>query len=283
MSALRFNRRKVIFLAQKCLNAVLWILISIVPLWVLLFTDFIIFVPVFAFLVWFFKKYRQNKLRAQWKLSIALFAASIASSGCIGWAMFHSTRRPDRFVITQGYVGWVIVEYKVNGAPALPQEDGRDLYKIPRSGRLQTSSPPEDGMAQDEYFYIGPKGRLELEDTGWGEGGMIWGGSWSDGSIGVGDDKGTKTVHTPPTQTFFVGTEMPVLNQTQSKCKRLLTRSKINQLRTNRCVRPLMISPSTSNQLRPSPATNPTLAARGQAILLLKHEYSCAGLFLLLL
>lgn len=191
----------------KVLTIVAALIVSLFWLALLLMTGFIIFVPFVAFLVWLFRQYRRNNLKSRWRLSLALFVASMALSGFMGWAMFRSTRRPDRYLIPQGYVGWVIVEYEVKAAPALQREDGHDLYKIPGAGRLETSSPHEDGAAHDEYFYIGSKGRRAIPFTGWGDGGMIWGSSISDGSIGVGDDKGMRTIQTPPTETFFVGTE----------------------------------------------------------------------------
>lgn len=176
-------------------------------LWLLLMTGFIIFVPVVALVFWCFRQHRSNNLKAKWKLGIALLIASLLFSGAMIWGMLRSTRRPDRYLIPQGYVGWVIVEYNAKGAPPLPLEEGHDLCKIPRDGRLETSSSLEDGWASDEFFYISAKGRQVIKRTGWGEGGMIWGGSTSDGSVGIGTDKGMKTVHTSPTETFFVGTE----------------------------------------------------------------------------
>lgn len=52
------------------------------------------------------------------------------------------------------------------------------MCRIPDSGLLRTSSPLEEGWAKDEYFYYSKDGSVRvLKDTGWGLGGMIWGGS----------------------------------------------------------------------------------------------------------
>jgi hypothetical protein len=134
--------------------------------------------------------------------ALALLAPLLVS-GCM------QKRQPDRYLIPQGYTGWVLIEYEVKGAPPAGSENGFNLFRIPRNGRLQTSSPRmQTGWAKDEYYYVDTKGqRQRLNFTGWGGGGMIWGGATSDGVITVGDSKGSRQIQTPPTQTFFVGTE----------------------------------------------------------------------------
>jgi hypothetical protein len=100
-------------------------------------------------------------------------------------------RHPSRFLIPDGYVGWVEVKYRESNAPPLPMNNGTLIYRIPGSGLLVTSSILEDGWAKDEYFYYPKNGSVRaLKETGWGSGGMIWGGSNS-------------TVE----QYFYVGTE----------------------------------------------------------------------------
>lgn len=42
-------------------------------------------------------------------------------------------RRPSRYLIPDGYVGWVRIDYKIKEAPALPIEDGFYLKKLPRT------------------------------------------------------------------------------------------------------------------------------------------------------
>lgn len=191
---------------SKILRAVAIILAWLLPVYFLLLSGFILFVPLVALLVWMARQIIKGELKAHWKRGAAYFVAAVVITGAMGWGFFHFTRRPDRFLIPDGYVGWVLIEYQIKGAPPLPLEEGRDLYRISNQGRLQTSSAPEEGMASDEYFYVTSKGRKVIKDTGWGGGGLIWAGSTSDGKIGVGNSQGTRTVQTPPTQTFFVGT-----------------------------------------------------------------------------
>lgn len=44
---------------------------------------------------------------------------------------------PYRFLIPEGYVGWIRVDFDVSGAPRLPIEDGFYIFEFPESGRLQ--------------------------------------------------------------------------------------------------------------------------------------------------
>jgi hypothetical protein len=88
------------------------------------------------------------------------------------------TRHPTRFLIPVGYVGWVEVKYGDSDAPAFPLDKGTLVCRIPDSGLLVTSSSLEKGWAKDEYFYYSKEGSVRaLKETGWGSGGMIWGGS----------------------------------------------------------------------------------------------------------
>ena len=95
-------------------------------------------------------------------------------------------RHPTKFLIPQGYVGWVKIEYG-ESAPPLEMSNGVYICRIPASGILQTSSSLEVGWAKDEYFYYSEDGSLRsLPDTGWGGGGMIWGGNTESQLIGNG-------------------------------------------------------------------------------------------------
>jgi hypothetical protein len=109
-------------------------------------------------------------------------------------------RRPSRYLIPEGYVGWVRITFLKTGAPPLPIEDNYYLFKFPTSGLLATSSDMEYGVASDQYFYYCGDTRRPLHETAWGGGGMIHAGynGWS------GDSYAERTdVH----EGFFVGTE----------------------------------------------------------------------------
>ena len=85
-------------------------------------------------------------------------------------------RHPTKFLIPEGYLGWIEVKYGEPNARALQVNKGTFICQLPDSGLLNTSSPLEEGWAKDEYFYYSKDGSLHgLKETGWGAGGMIWG------------------------------------------------------------------------------------------------------------
>jgi hypothetical protein len=71
-------------------------------------------------------------------------------------------RLPYRFLIPEGYVGWVRIDFNVNNAPPLPVENGYYLVKVPPTGRLRTSSG-EIIARGDQYFYISDEMKYQLE------------------------------------------------------------------------------------------------------------------------
>lgn len=128
----------------------------------------------------------------------------VASFGCEKANDFvrgqEEMRAPEKYIIPKGYVGWVRVDLGVPGAAALPVEDGRLVFNIPATGRLETSSKLEEGWAYDEYYYCDVAGHCErLPVSAPGENGMIWGQS-----------NAAERVRGQPTRVyerFFVGTE----------------------------------------------------------------------------
>jgi len=109
--------------------------------------------------------------------------------------VFHR-RPPERFLIPAGYNGWVRVDFRQKGAPALPMEDGRLLLKLDEHGTLQTSSDPQSGHGDDDFFYYASDRRTPLSNAGVCKGGMVW-------QIETMVDEPTST----PFARFFVGTE----------------------------------------------------------------------------
>ena len=107
-----------------------------------------------------------------------LLGAVMLLVGC-GDGELQSTRRSVRYLIPDGYVGWLRIDYGVNDAHApgygvkralpLPVKDGAVIVELPPGGHLVTSSPMEFGAARDEYYYSGNGGLKALSqahDTG---------------------------------------------------------------------------------------------------------------------
>ena len=126
------------------------------------------------------------------KASILAFICIALLSAC--W----QRRTACVYEVPEGFSGWVLIEFERPEAPPIPKKDGKLIFRIGSDGRLATSSSPEFGVATDEYYFVGAT-RTKIPFTGWGGGGLVWGGS--NGST----ESGGKTLHV--FQNLFVGTE----------------------------------------------------------------------------
>lgn len=80
----------------------------------------------------------------------------------------HAQTRPlpYRFLIPEGYVGWIRVDFDVPGAPPLPVEDGFYIFKFPESGRLQSSSGDVVESRRNEFRYYSTEESYQLKVVG---------------------------------------------------------------------------------------------------------------------
>ena len=60
---------------------------------------------------------------------------------------------PYQYLIPQGYVGWIRVDFNVKDAPPLPVTGNYYVLKIDHTGRFQTSTSDAYGPLGDLYFY----------------------------------------------------------------------------------------------------------------------------------
>lgn len=106
-----------------------------------------------------------------------------------------------RFLIPEGYSGWVRVDFDVPGSPGLVQTEGNMLIQIPPSGTLKTSSPAKLGGLRMYDFYS-MHGTRSIPQSG--DGRFIW------GKInGVASGASGKREY----EEFFVGTEQQFKEQ----------------------------------------------------------------------
>jgi hypothetical protein len=134
-------------------------------------------------------------------LVTGLWWFSLSTEAAISMGAAPIARHPTRYLIPEGYVGWVKINRGEKAAP-LQLSNGKYICRIPASGVLDTSSNFEGGWAKDEYLYYSSSDVLrELPETGWGKGGMIWANhsefqAYQDGSL-----------PSRVTESFYVGTE----------------------------------------------------------------------------
>lgn len=119
----------------------------------------------------------------------------------------HSSNgRSSRFLIPDGYVGWVRVEFGVSNAPPLPLVAGDYVFRIPVSGLLMTSTPEQYGWAKDRYYYSSKDGVRILPAARQSGGNFIW------GKIN-GEEFAVQNKKTY--EEFFVGTEQQFREQSK--------------------------------------------------------------------
>jgi len=113
-------------------------------------------------------------------------------------ACIWPTRTPCVYEIPEGFRGWVLIEVENLACPMLPKRDGKLIFSLSDRGVLCTSSKLEEGWATDTYFFVG-QSRTPIRNTGWGGGGLIWGGSRGECEVTG------KPAHSY--ESFFVGSE----------------------------------------------------------------------------
>jgi len=80
--------------------------------------------------------------------------------------LFQKKKR-DRYLIPDGYAGWLCVVHGVSNGFPLPIEDGYRIVKFPSTGVVETSSEgmPGEGF-KDQYYYYSKSGQLRPLDVG---------------------------------------------------------------------------------------------------------------------
>lgn len=146
------------------------------------------------------------KRSAQIVVGILILAPLIALSIWLGFGARHESLRSSRFLIPDGYTGWIRIEFEVQGAPPLPVDHGEYTIKIPAEGVLRTSSAEQYGWARDRYYYYSGQSMRPLPDSG--DSALIWGKLNGEASGTSGKQK---------YEEFFVGTADQFKNQPKVK------------------------------------------------------------------
>lgn len=127
--------------------------------------------PASAQATWFFPRGTKRFTRV-----VASVVTAVVLSGFavwIGLGARHSIRPSSRFLLPDGYTGWVRIEFEVHDSPPLEMANGRYILRIPSDGKLTTSSPEQYGWANDEYYFYSNSGIRRLPDSGTAN--LIWG------------------------------------------------------------------------------------------------------------
>jgi hypothetical protein len=68
------------------------------------------------------------------------------------------SRTPQHFLLPDGFTGWAYVRYDDPSCAPLEMRDGRQVVRVPPTGRLCTSTHYETGSARDVWEYALPDG-----------------------------------------------------------------------------------------------------------------------------
>ena len=115
----------------------------------------------------------------------------------IGFLAGNPQPRYEVYELPPGYRGWVTIMTEVPGCAPLEVRDRTTYFRIREDGTACTSSREPEGRTIGKYIYA-DAARKELKVTGWGAGGMIWGGYSRDA---------TYSGRHLRSSGFFVGTE----------------------------------------------------------------------------
>ncbi len=103
------------------------------------------------------------------------FRTTLTSEGLynVQQAIGMNPSPPERHIVAEGFNGWAVLQYGVEGAPELVTADNVIVIEYPPSGRLQTSTPPADnnGLLHKGYYEKHGDSVVPLERLSsiWGE------------------------------------------------------------------------------------------------------------------
>jgi len=81
----------------------------------------------------------------------------------------------SKFLIPDGYVGWLRVEHDVECASPVPVENGTSIFRFTATNVLETSSPMPEAAAERRYVYYSTDGSERDLAADYRNGnGMIW-------------------------------------------------------------------------------------------------------------
>jgi|GEM_PF-1641298 len=162
-----------------------WIHIFFGFLTVFLIRNLVLFSVVCALLFFLFdewQKSREQKGKNPPIFTLLNVCATILFLALAVWSSNHiikifeeKDKTYNSYFIPKGYLGKVTVVYDVKHAHKPEKIDGYDVIKINEKGYAIISSPENESIIEDKYFYIDEKGQKEeidqncIDNEGWGE------------------------------------------------------------------------------------------------------------------
>ena len=96
----------------------------------------------------------------KWIVFVGISAVVLYYGFIYGYMVYlHNLPKEVRYLIPEGYVGWIVIHYMMPRYPEIPtDENGLKIIKIPASGEFKTSFNPtisggSEGRYGSEYFF----------------------------------------------------------------------------------------------------------------------------------
>ncbi len=89
---------------------------------------------------------------------VALFSSLLLG---IAFTSCREHRHPNRYLIPDGYVGWVKTTYNAKDAPSLPRDGNFLVHRFSSTGLIITATFLESGWAKDEFYFYDKNNSLQ--------------------------------------------------------------------------------------------------------------------------
>ena len=92
---------------------------------------------------------------------LVLLLVAIAFAAFL-WFLDTNTPKRNRYLIPEGYTGWLCTSYAVPDAPPLKIEDGFRIVQFDSTGVVETSDEGMPGKLEDEFLFYSERGTRPL-------------------------------------------------------------------------------------------------------------------------
>jgi len=94
-------------------------------------------------------------------VATVMLVAVAGLAGCRGAAHVP----PTNYEIPQRFTGWVTVEFEIAEAPALPDDHGARLIRVPSGGVMRTSNRQVLGILDNHFYFLDAAGaRVPIDE-----------------------------------------------------------------------------------------------------------------------
>lgn len=94
-------------------------------------------------------------------IMLALLLVGVAFAAFL-WSIDANTPKRNRYLIPEGYTGWLCTSYAIPTARPLEMEEGFRVVRFDAKGVVETSDQGMPGKLKDEFFFYSERGTRPL-------------------------------------------------------------------------------------------------------------------------